>query len=151
MVDLTGGICEYIEWKKGHCDAKQKYAEIYQSLCEEALVGTAIQAQSQADMERERSDGLIVGHAYSITGAGEYRQAGKKYHLLRLRNPWGACEWNGDFSDNSGRWEDYGDDVSKEDGEFYITCRDWCKHFTKIEVCRVDPEHFENEGDWKNH
>ena len=38
----------------------------------------------------------------------------------------------------------------KNDGEFYISATDWARHFTKIEICRVDPEDFDTEGDWKN-
>lgn len=153
MTDLTGGICEYIEWKKGECDPAEKYPFICDALMDSALVTTAIQAQSKADMERQRTDGLVVGHAYSITGAGVYRDSGngRKYHLVKLRNPWGACEWTGDFSDGSGRWEEYGDmREGDEDGEFWMSCADWARHFTKLEVCRIDPEDFDSQGDWQN-
>lgn len=147
MVDLTGGMCEYIEWKKGQCDAKERYSQICDALMDEALITTAIQAQSKADMEARRSDGLVVGHAYSITGAGVYNADGHKYHLLRLRNPWGACEWNGDFGDDSGRWEEDADlRGNDEDGEFWIKCSDWAENFTKIEVCRLDPDDFDTDG-----
>lgn len=150
MTDFTGGICDYIEWKKGDCDAEEQYELICDAVRDSALITTAIQAQSKADMERKRGDGLIVGHAYSITGAGVYNgTGGKRYHLLKLRNPWGACEWTGDFSDKSGRWDEY-EMEAKDDGEFYISANDWAQHFTKIEVCRVDPEDFQTEGDWKN-
>lgn len=150
MTDFTGGICDYIEWKKGECDAQEQYEVICDAIRDSALITTAIQAQSKADMERKRGDGLIVGHAYSITGAGVYNGAdGRRYHLLKLRNPWGACEWTGDFSDASGRWDEY-DMEPADNGEFYISCQDWARHFTKIEVCRVDPEDFDTEGDWVN-
>lgn len=55
--------------------------------------------------------GLAGSHAYSLLGVyevvndGEWRRAskyskGKKERLVKLRNPWGKGEWNGDWSDH---------------------------------------------------
>ena len=50
-------------------------------------------------MEAKLASGLIKGHAYSVTGVNEIQLRGKQVRLLRIRNPWGQKEWNGDWSD----------------------------------------------------
>ena len=50
-------------------------------------------------MEAKLTNGLVKGHAYSITGAVKVKVQGKEVKLLRIRNPWGEKEWNGDWGD----------------------------------------------------
>ncbi|PSS20630.1 hypothetical protein M430DRAFT_66307 [Amorphotheca resinae ATCC 22711] len=49
---------------------------------------------------RGERKGIVEGHAYSIMRAVE--MDGKR--LCLLRNPWGAYEWNGSWSDGSKEW-----------------------------------------------
>ncbi|KAJ8980043.1 hypothetical protein NQ317_007199 [Molorchus minor] len=46
-------------------------------------------------LEGETSDGLYTRHAYSITCVTEVRdkEGNNAYRLVRIRNPWGVCEW----------------------------------------------------------
>jgi hypothetical protein len=53
-----------------------------------------------------KSYGLVNMHAYSLISAAEVKKDGKKVQLVKLRNPWGDHEWNGDWSDKSGLWTD---------------------------------------------
>jgi calpain len=59
---------------------------------------------SDEEYEAMTSDGLVVGHAYSITKVKYFhvktpRKEGK-IPLIRLRNPWGnEVEWTGPWSD----------------------------------------------------
>jgi len=86
-----------------------------------------------------KSTGNIANsHAYSILEAEEK----KGIRLLRIRNPWGSCEWNGDFSDNSPLWTDemkkefdgfYRE--NKDDGVFCIKYEDFCNEFSNVVVC----------------
>uniref|UniRef100_A0A1I8APM2 Calpain catalytic domain-containing protein n=1 Tax=Steinernema glaseri TaxID=37863 RepID=A0A1I8APM2_9BILA len=71
-----------------------------------------------------------------------------KVPLLRIRNPWGnAQEWNGDWSDDSGLWDDVSSSQKKEmnlvlahDGEFWMNFDDFMKHYDKMEICNLGPD-----------
>lgn len=47
--------------------------------------------------------GLVTGHAYTLLDVKELSNGVK---LAKVRNPWSRGEWNGDWSDNSGKWTD---------------------------------------------
>ena len=51
------------------------------------------------DVEAKLKNGLIKGHAYSVTGIKKVQVGGRELDLVRIRNPWGKKEWNGDWSD----------------------------------------------------
>eukprot|EP00731_Ephydatia_muelleri_P022871 Em0015g454a len=88
--------------------------------------------------------GLVKGHAYSITGTTEVEVQGSSVRLIRIRNPWGKKEWNGDWSDASPKWKLLPSNKRtelqgnvQEDGEFWMSFEDFCKNFTDFEVCSV--------------
>jgi len=57
--------------------------------------------ETPQNVNLEETVGLVDGHAYSlITVVG----LSNGVRLLGLRNPWGAVEWNGAWSDNSPLW-----------------------------------------------
>ena len=53
--------------------------------------------------------------------------------MIKLRNPWGGSEWNGDWSDNSHLWtQDLRNRVGlkrEEDGIFFMAEKDYLKWF----------------------
>ncbi len=59
------------------------------------------------EMEAKLDNGLIKGHAYSITDVRTVKIGSglidffknEKIDMIRLRNPWGQKEWNGAWSD----------------------------------------------------
>jgi hypothetical protein len=51
----------------------------------------------------------VVDHAYTVLSAVEFR--GKRF--LKIRNPWGASEWTGRWSDGSKEWSDHWFDALK--------------------------------------
>ena len=59
-------------------------------------------------MEAKTETGLVKGHAYGVTAVKTVKLGAsglsgifnkEKVYLVRLRNPWGAKEWNGPWSD----------------------------------------------------
>ena len=68
--------------------------------------------------------------------------------LVRVRNPWGnETEWNGTWTDGADEWS-YISDEEKEllgiyfdhDGEWWMSHKDFVKHFDQLEICNVSPE-----------
>ncbi|XP_078458380.1 calpain-3-like isoform X2 [Lampetra planeri] len=91
--------------------------------------------------------GLVRNHAYSITGLDEVKHRSKIVQLVRLRNPWGHVEWIGPWSDASKEWNEITPPekqrlqlISAEDGEFWISFQDFCRNFTKLEICNLSPD-----------
>merc|ERR1719416_341629 len=55
-------------------------------------------------------DGLHTGHAYSIlqvvkVNSGPMGLGGDTFRLVKIRNPWGSGEWQGDWGDKSDLWQ----------------------------------------------
>uniref|UniRef100_A0A8D2JCM8 Calpain-3 n=1 Tax=Varanus komodoensis TaxID=61221 RepID=A0A8D2JCM8_VARKO len=100
--------------------------------------------------ERRMANGLVTGHAYSVTAVEEITFKGDKIKLVRLRNPWGQVEWNGPWSDSSEEWNSIDNEVKvrlqykiAEDGEFWISFQDFLRFFTKLEICNLTPDTLE--------
>ena len=85
--------------------------------------------------------GLMPAHAYSIL-AVELVQGG--IFLVKLRNPWGHGEWNGDWSDASRLWTPQLkarlDVAEADDGIFYMALEDVRRYFSSLDVCRYVEE-----------
>jgi calpain-15 len=76
-------------------------------------------------------DGIVQGHTYSIISVHEFMQS--KVRLLKLRNPWGHQEWNGDWCDDSPLWTPQMkaeiELIEKDDGVFWIPHGDFMRRF----------------------
>ena len=80
-------------------------------------------------------NGLVGGHAYSITKVVQFESNGTVHQLVRVRNPWGdSTEWTGQWSDDSAEWKDLSDEEKthlglqkEDDGEFFISYNDFKK------------------------
>ncbi|XP_037795285.1 calpain-B-like isoform X1 [Penaeus monodon] len=78
-----------------------------------------------------------------------------KAELVRLHNPWGnETEWTGAWSDKSPEWATISADEKKrlgltfdDDGEFWMSIKDFASNFTTLEICDVTPEVFEYDND----
>ena len=76
-----------------------------------------------------------MGHAYTLLSVCQVLDDnGYTINLVKLRNPWGSGEWNGDWSDKSPLWTDeirgqvdfYSD---KDDGIFWMDFDDFRSRF----------------------
>lgn len=96
-------------------------------------------AASHGQGEVRSSEGVISGHAYSLISIHEFQHNGEQVKLLKLRNPWGSGEWQGDWSDKSELWtpalrKKLGC-VEDDDGAFFIKFEDYLQHFSWSSIC----------------
>ncbi|XP_046584747.1 calpain-A-like [Haliotis rubra] len=148
MVDMTGGISELIDLVE-HVQPRDSLARALQDCSQmNTLIGGAIFKKINSfRRETRRPNGLYEGHAYSIVDMVTVELHGKEVLLLRLRNPWGRGEWNGDWSDGDLNWKlispknrseiDY---HKKADGEFWISIEDFLRNIDEIEMCHLYPD-----------
>lgn len=137
FVDLTGGIAERFDLKKNDVNLLDVIKKAFDN---NSIIGCSINHYSNGD---EKRNGLIGGHAYSMTKALRYTTT----LLLRIRNPWGRVEWDGPWSDKSSEWTNISEFKRREiglnfeeDGEFWICLSDFVKHFDKMEICHLSPD-----------
>ncbi|XP_045896695.1 calpain-1 catalytic subunit-like isoform X2 [Micropterus dolomieu] len=88
--------------------------------------------------------GLINKHAYSVTAVTEVVYGGSKVKLVRVMNPHGKTEWNGNWSDNSDLWtkvnqEDWKNHLNLNNGEFWMELKDFCHYFSRVSICCESP------------
>ncbi|XP_061090904.1 calpain-5-like [Conger conger] len=156
MVDFTGGVAESIDMEEGKyatsIAARMKLIEDLLHVFERGgIISCAIKV-SKSDREIHLANGLVKGHAYSVTAIQKVRMGQgllallnpEKIFLIRMRNPWGKTEWKGMWSDSSEEWKRVSNTertalglTVKNDGEFWMAVEDWCKIFTDVDVCRL--------------
>eukprot|EP01043_Picozoa_sp_COSAG02_P020373 COSAG02_NODE_1004_length_15275_cov_11.955917_7_plen_394_part_00 len=106
--------------------------------------------------------GIVPGHAYTVL---DVMECAKVIHsdeedeneapeepgmtqIIKLRNPWGHGEWEGDWSDRSEKWHTptgramaraLGDrrGENDDDGAFWIELRDFTLRFATLEWCQT--------------
>ncbi|KAM9777650.1 calpain-8-like [Neosynchiropus ocellatus] len=102
-------------------------------------------------------NGLVSSHAYTVTGVKQLMSGGGPVKLVRLWNPWGEGEWNGDWSDSSPKWKTVSREVQElclnvsDDGEFWMTLEDFCECFFDLDICGLYPDFLDATSDahWK--
>ncbi|XP_032453780.1 calpain-B isoform X14 [Nasonia vitripennis] len=148
MEDFTGGVTEMYEMDETPPNLFSILLKAYER---NSLMGCSVEPDPSI-LEAETPQGLIRGHAYSITRVKYVdiqtpNQMGR-IPLLRLRNPWGnEAEWNGPWSDGSPEWRFIPDHEKEElgltfdvDGEFWMSFQDFKKYFTRLEICNLNPD-----------
>lgn len=93
-----------IDLGEAHFDSELMWARLraYRSLGLPMGCGT-----NNAEGHNLREVGLVGGHAYSILDVREaVTRTGEVVRLLRVRNPHGCTEWNGEWSDSSDMWSE---------------------------------------------
>ncbi|NXG12877.1 CAN13 protein, partial [Grallaria varia] len=100
LVDLTGGVQMQFSLKDPPPDLEEILKAADKSGC---LMGCSTPGQSKRNIELR--NGIVQGHAYTITGAVKIRYKNGWKHIIRIWNPWGHGEWKGPWSDNSPEWD----------------------------------------------
>ncbi|XP_071129404.1 calpain-B-like [Mytilus edulis] len=153
IVDMTGSIPETIDLKDKSKIPDNLYDLVWKSYQMNSLMGAGINLPGNTRTpEVEMSNGLVMGHAYSITGITSVPYKGKNIQLLRLRNPWGNSEWTGDWSDHSEQIKNISPEartklgiVIRDDGEFWISFLDVLRIFDEIQLCHLQPDSLTSE------
>ncbi|KAJ8276763.1 hypothetical protein COCON_G00085150 [Conger conger] len=156
VVDFTGAVSESIDMVQGkYATDLSEQVNLFEDLLKVfergGIISCSIKA-SPTEIEARMPCGLVKGHAYSVTAVRRARLGhglmayfkSEKVFLIRMRNPWGKTEWNGQWSDSSEQWQKVGDAERKameitveDDGEFWMAFDDWCTFFTDVDICRV--------------
>ncbi|VUZ47793.1 unnamed protein product [Hymenolepis diminuta] len=145
LEDFTGGLAEYYDLRGK--EPKDFSKILSKSYARQTLMSCSISADPRV-VEARQPNGLIKGHAYSITRIAEVNTRNGKVQLIRIRNPWGnEAEWNGPWSDRSREWTSISESERQElgitieaDGEFWMCYDDFVHEFEKIEMCALGPQ-----------
>ncbi|XP_072794059.1 calpain-13 [Vicugna pacos] len=141
LMDLSGGVVTNISPHVSSPDLVmmvKKAAEAGSLMTCGTLTGPMSESTRMAN-------GLVSRHAYTVTGAEQvwYRRSWE--YLVRLWNPWGKVEWRGPWSDGSPEWQEIHHQQKsqlyehKDDGEFWMSCRDFQENFSCLFICNQVP------------
>ena len=130
---LTEAYSEEVEVKPAVKEA------LWQKLIDGEKKGFVMTAGTSGNDDVE-DVGLTQGHAFTVLGIHEI----KGERVIRLRNPWGEGEFNGDWSDYSSKWtEDLKKKYKyyeKEDGDFFMGYDDFMKYFITMGFAKLHPK-----------
>lgn len=153
MEDFTGGVTEMYELNACPPELFKILLKAYER---SSLMGCSLEPDPNV-LEAETAEGLIRGHAYSITCVKyvdiQTPNTSGKIPLIRLRNPWGnEAEWNGPWSDQSPEWRFIPEHEKEEmgltfdaDGEFWMSYKDFQTYFSRLEICNLGPDSLSEE------
>ncbi|XP_076017101.1 calpain-1 catalytic subunit-like isoform X2 [Genypterus blacodes] len=150
LMDFTGGVHIYV-------DLKHPPGDLWELMCRagdsQSLMGCGT-PQGETSENTVAANGLVEGHAYTVTGVKQVMSQEKVESLIRLWNPWGKGEWKGDWSDRSPLWST----VSPQDrdlclkvadnGEFWMTIADFCQYFSSLDICCQSPSFVDGSQAW---
>ncbi|XP_063764863.1 calpain-1 catalytic subunit-like isoform X1 [Eleginops maclovinus] len=142
MVDFTGGVHMNI-------DLTEPPANLWELMCRadqsKSLMGCGT-PQGATSANTVLPNGIVQGHAYTVTGVKQMMSQGQPVNLVRLWNPWGDGEWKGDWSDKSPLWQTVSPQELQmclfvaDDGEFWMTLEDFCKFYSDLDICCLCPD-----------
>ncbi|KAK3083695.1 hypothetical protein FSP39_001566 [Pinctada imbricata] len=149
LVDLTGGIPR-------RYDIQDRDPQLYRMIAKAQQTGAFITCSRKGDWKlstRADPNGLVSGHAYTITEVRKIKHERGEDKLVRIRNPWGDNnEWKGSWSDCDVNWTWVDEETkrslghqAKDDGEFWMSYRDFCKQFQEVTICQYGPD-FDGDG-----
>ncbi|CAN9502544.1 unnamed protein product [Ophioblennius macclurei] len=142
LVDFTGGVHICI-------DLKNPPSELWNMMTRaghaRSLMGCGT-PQGETSANTVLPNGLVQGHAYTVTGIKEVMSQGQAVRLVRLWNPWGKGEWKGDWSDQSPLWQTVTPQERemcqsvRDDGEFWIRLEEFVQFYSDLDICCMCPD-----------
>ncbi|XP_067311188.1 calpain-1 catalytic subunit [Pseudorasbora parva] len=138
LMDFTGGVHMHYILKTAPTDLWEIMYRAFQS---EVLMG----CETPPGKEERLPNGIVLGHAYTVTKVYQVMSGKYPVQLVRLFNPWGDSEWNGDWSDKSPLWNTVSDEDRKqhvldENGEFWMPMKDFLRTFDNMDICCSCPD-----------
>uniref|UniRef100_A0A3Q3G423 Calpain catalytic domain-containing protein n=1 Tax=Labrus bergylta TaxID=56723 RepID=A0A3Q3G423_9LABR len=141
MVDFTGGVHVCVQLADPPHNLWELMCRAGQS---KSLMGCGTpQGTSENTV---LPNGLVQGHAYTVTGVKQVMSQGTPVNLVRVWNPWGQGEWKGDWSDKSPFWQTVSPEDREmclsvaDDGEFWMTQEDFCRFYSDLDICCLCPD-----------
>ncbi|XP_062928576.1 calpain-8-like [Mobula hypostoma] len=148
MVDFSGGIKMEISLKSS---PPNLWKMLKRAIDLGSFVGCSTSAMKTGEVKT--ADGLVMTHAYSVTGAEEVRYQNQMEQLVRVRNPWGNdVEWNKAWSDGSLQWSRVDAQIRerlllpRDDGEFWMAVQDFEREFSRLVICSPTPDFLKGAG-----
>ncbi|XP_077094289.1 calpain-1 catalytic subunit [Siphateles boraxobius] len=141
LMDFTGGVHMHYELKTAPTDLWEIMYRAFQS---EVLMG----CETPPGNEERLPNGIVLGHAYTVKKVYQVMSGKYPVQLVRLFNPWGGIEWNGDWSDDSPLWNTVSDEDRKQhlldkNGEFWMSMNDFLRTFDNMDICCSCPDFLE--------
>uniref|UniRef100_A0A3Q1GWG2 Calpain-A-like n=1 Tax=Acanthochromis polyacanthus TaxID=80966 RepID=A0A3Q1GWG2_9TELE len=142
LVDFTGGVHICIQLSEPPPNLWELMCRAGQS---KSLMGCGTE-QGETSANTVLPNGLVQGHAYTVTGVTQTVSQGQPVNLVRLWNPWGKGEWKGDWSDQSPLWQTVSPQDRemclsvRDDGEFWMTLQDFCRFYSDLDICCLCPD-----------
>uniref|UniRef100_A0A8C5DHJ1 Calpain catalytic domain-containing protein n=1 Tax=Gouania willdenowi TaxID=441366 RepID=A0A8C5DHJ1_GOUWI len=144
--DFSGGVTMAYELRDAHKSGHEKvlWERLTRATGCKSMICCGTFNKERVSKKCIANTGLVNGHAYAVTGVTEVRYYGSEVKLVRLLNPWGKQEWNGDWSDKSDKWDRVSPDdrekcFNREDGEFWMEMEDFCHNFQVLWMCCENP------------
>ncbi|XP_058483679.1 calpain-1 catalytic subunit-like isoform X1 [Solea solea] len=144
--DFTGGVSMSYQLKQVHSEGHDEELWLTLTRATKCLsmicCGTAPKRGSNENTVS--SNGLVAAHSYSVTAVTEVECLGSKVRLVRLLNPWGEQEWNGEWNDTSDMWNSVSPDdqqkrLKHDNGEFWMKLEDFCDNFAMVWMSCENP------------
>ena len=126
---------------------QSKANEIWNKMADSQNKGFVMTAGTSGDVSNLDIEevGLSPGHAYTVLGIHELDGPRGREKVVRLRNPWGNGEWNGDWSDSSSKWNSAQklkvSHIKKDDGDFYMGFNDFIKYYVTMGIAKIYPDY----------
>jgi hypothetical protein len=119
--------------------------ELWKELTIAEISKYVICANSSNKSDNIYEQGIVKNHSYSIIGVFNFPN---NINLVKLRNPWGAFEWKGDYSDSSPKWTEEMKKATnfklQQDGIFFMSITDFKNYFVNTVICKYESSYYYN-------